>query len=83
MQWSGWLKRSNGDEWWAPVSQAAKSQPLPANGKFGNGRSFDNVTATDGGNSQAYLLRRIARDNPELLDQIGPGNTRSSTSSAA
>ena len=31
----------------------------------------DNVTFTERGNSQTYLLKRLARDQPELLDQIG------------
>jgi hypothetical protein len=63
--------------------EIAKAQPLAANGAIGNGRSFDNVKATEGGNSQSYLLRRIARDQPELLDQIGPGKSHRSARAAA
>jgi hypothetical protein len=64
-------------------AQAAKGRPLAANGEIGNGRSLDNVKATEGGNSQAYLLRRIARDQPELLDQIGPDKPHRSARAAA
>ena len=71
------------DQALAVAIEAAKAQPLAANGQIGNGRSFDNVKATDGGNSQAYLLRRIARDQPELLDQIGPGKPHRSARAAA
>jgi hypothetical protein len=65
------------------VIEQAKAQPLAANGEIGNGRSLDNVKATEGGNSQSYLLRRIARDQPGLLDQIGPGKEFHSVRAAA
>jgi len=61
-------------------AQAAKSQPLAHHGEFGNGRAdesrVDKIKSTEGGTSQAYLLRRIARDNPQLYDpvQLGPRN---------
>jgi hypothetical protein len=35
------------------------------------------------GNSQTYLLRRIARDQPQLLDQIGPDKEFCSVRAAA
>jgi hypothetical protein len=45
--------------------------PLPANGAIGNGRSFDNIKATQGGTSTDYTLRRLARDGRrELLSAI-------------
>jgi hypothetical protein len=65
------------------VIEQAKAQPLAANGEIGNGRSLDNVKATEGGNSQSYLLRRIARDQPGLLDQIGPDKEFHSVRAAA
>jgi hypothetical protein len=68
-------------------AQAAKSQPLAQHGEIGNGRADESrgdlITSTRGSTSQAYLLRRIARDNPELLDQIGPGKEHRSARAAA
>lgn len=81
----GWLEQEQPTEA-VPlqlVIEQAKAQPLAANGAIGNGRSFDNVKATEGGNCQSYLLRRIARDQPELLDQIGPGKPHRSARAAA
>jgi hypothetical protein len=58
------------------VIKQAKAQPLAAHGEIGNGRADPKVDLTTSalqfGNSQTYLLRRLARDQPELLDQIGP-----------
>jgi hypothetical protein len=68
-------------------AQAAKAQPLAHHGEFGNGRADESrgeiITSKDRGTSQSYLLRRIARDNPELLDQIGPGKEHRSARAAA
>jgi hypothetical protein len=68
-------------------AQAAKSQPLARHGEIGNGRAdesrVDKIKSTEGGTSQAYLLRRIARDQPELLDQIGPDKPHRSARAAA
>jgi hypothetical protein len=36
-------------------------------------RSVDNVNRPKGGNDTTYTLRRLARDNPELLDKIEAG----------
>lgn len=69
------------------LGQMSKSQPLAQHGEIGNGRAdesrVDNGTSTRGSNSQAYLLRRIARDQPELLDQIGQGKRFKSARAAA
>lgn len=46
---------------------------LPANGKVGNGRSFDNIKATKGGTDTEYTLRRLKRDAPELLQAVKRG----------
>lgn len=85
----GWLKREQPTEA-VPlqlVLDQAKAQPLAAHGEIGNGRTDesrgDNVTSTERGNGQAYLLRRIARDQPQLLDQIGPGKEHRSARAAA
>jgi hypothetical protein len=64
----------------------AKAQPLAAHRRptaeeqEGKG---DNVTITERGNGQTYLLRRIARDQPQLLDQIGPDKEFRSVRAAA
>jgi hypothetical protein len=67
--------------------EIAKAQPLAAHGEIGNGRAdesrVDLIKSTQGGTSQSYLLRRIARDQPELLDQIGPGKSHRSARAAA
>ncbi|AGA33761.1 hypothetical protein TVNIR_2101 [Thioalkalivibrio nitratireducens DSM 14787] len=61
------------------VREAAEN-PLPANpvaeGKAGPGRgnkTGDNVTRLSRGNDQTYTLRRLARDNPELLGKVEAG----------
>lgn len=42
--------------------------PLPENGDIGNGRSrSDNVKPTQRGNGAEYLLRRLQRDRPDLV----------------
>lgn len=62
----------------------ARLNPLPSNGEIGNGRSSpDVIRPTQHGTSQHYLLRRIARDCPELLDDIGPGKPYRSARAAA
>ena len=69
------------------VLEQAKTQPLAAHGEIGNGmkdksRPSDR-SSTSYGETQAYLLRRIARDQPELLDQIGPDKEFRSVRAAA
>lgn len=64
----------------------AKAQPLARHGEIGNGRADESRgsdrTSTRG-ETQSYLLRRIARDMPELLDQIGPDKPHRSARAAA
>jgi hypothetical protein len=87
----GWLEQEQPTEA-VPLQLAieqAKAQPLAHHGEIGNGRvdesRVDNVNSTNekGGNSKAYLLRRIARDQPDLLDQIGPDKPHRSARAAA
>jgi hypothetical protein len=50
------------------LAQEVLDEPLAQNGMIGNGRAesrCDNVTPTPRGNSQSYLLRRLARDGAE------------------
>lgn len=60
------------------VIQAAKDAPLAKHGEIGNGRKNESrgdiVTSTRRGNDTAYTIRRLARDSPELLDEIEKGN---------
>jgi hypothetical protein len=66
------------------VIEQAKAQPLAEHGA--NQHREEDVTTSppdDRGNSQSYLLRRIARDQPELLDQIGPDKEFHSVRAAA
>ena len=84
----GWLEQEQPQEA-APlqlVIEQAKAQPLAAHGEIGNGRADESRgsdrTSTRG-ETQSYLLRRIARDQPELLDQIGPGKEHRSARAAA
>jgi hypothetical protein len=67
--------------------------PMPPPAHTGPGRGHkaeknggDNITAVslvDRGTSATYLRRRLARDQPELLEQIGPGKPHRSVRSAA
>ena len=62
----------------------AKAQPLAAHGT--NQHREEDITKSSPpqlGNSQAYLLRRLARDAPEVLDQIGPDKEFKSARAAA
>ena len=66
------------------VIDQAKAQPLAAHGT--NQHREEDVRTeppTSRGETQAYLLRRIARDQPQLLDQIGPGKEHRSARAAA
>jgi hypothetical protein len=62
----------------------AKAQPLAENGtnQHQEGFTMSNPPPPTG-NSQSYLLRRIARDQPQLLDQIGPDKEFRSVRAAA
>lgn len=62
--------------------EQAKAQPLAEHGANQHREDFTTSNPPTG-NSQAYLLRRIARDNPELLDQIGPDKPHRSARAAA
>ena len=84
----GWLEQEQPQEA-TPlqlVIEQAKAQPLAEHRRPTLQEAIakgDNVTFTDRGNAASYLLRRIARDNPELLDQIGPDKEFHSVRAAA
>jgi hypothetical protein len=57
---------------------AINATPLPAHGEIGNGRSsVDSVKSTCGGNDSKYLVDRIARDRPDILERMKAGEYRS------
>ena len=67
------------------AAQAAAARPLAEPDKGGPGRghkSHDNIMAFQG-TSRDYLLRRIARDQPDLLNEIGPDKRFKSARAAA
>jgi hypothetical protein len=84
----GWLNQEQPQEA-APlqlVIEQAKAQPLAAHGEIGNGRAdesrVDLIKSTQGGTSQSYLLRRLARDAPEVLDRVKSGEIKSARAAA-
>jgi len=66
------------------VAAAQAAKPLVENGKIGNGRtgSCDNITATQRGASRDYLLRRLARDAPDILERVKTGEIKSARAAA-
>ena len=52
---------------------------LPNNGEIGNGRSFDNIKATQGGTSASYRVRRLKRDFPEIAKALARGEFKSAS----
>lgn len=65
---------------------AAQAPPLAQHGEIGNGRAdesrVDNIKSTEGGTSQTYLLRRLARDAPEILERVKAGEFKSARAAA-
>jgi hypothetical protein len=66
------------------IGQIRLSRPLSKNGSAGRGRglSYDNLIASQG-TSREYLLGRLARDQPDLLNEIGSGKRFKSARAAA
>lgn len=93
-EWVNWLIQgvkatsdtvTNADELVA-AAKAATAQPLAQHGEIGNGRKDetrgDNVTSTERGNGQSYLLRRLARDAPDILERVKVGELKSARAAA-
>ena len=84
----GWLEQEQPTEA-TPlqlVIEQAKAKPLAPINTPGPGRGHktgSDSTPLTRGETQTYLLRRIARDQPELLDQIGPEKPHRSARAAA
>ena len=68
------------------VAEAHKTQPLAAHGEIGNGRKDksrpSDRSSTSYGETQAYLLRRLARDAPELFERVRIGEIKSARAAA-
>jgi len=63
--------------------QAAKPEPVAKYGTNQFSTGADNISSSSHGTSQAYLLRRIARDFPEELEEIGKDKKHKSVRKAA
>lgn len=76
----------NGEAQWL-LGQVSAAKPLAQHGQIGNGRGDESRgsdrTSTHRGETQSYLLRRIARDQPDLLNEIGHGKRFKSVRAAA
>jgi hypothetical protein len=63
-----------------------EKKPLPRHGEIGNGRKDesrgDKITSTDRGTSQRYLLQRLARDAPDILERVKTGEIKSARAAA-
>lgn len=58
-------------------------EPMAEHGELGNGRSrVDDVNSTQGGNSAQYLVRRLKRDRPDLVERLAKGEIRSARAAA-
>jgi len=58
--------------------EAAKSaKALPRNGEVGNGRSSPSDRRATYGETSSYLAARIARDRPDILEEMKAGKYRS------
>lgn len=81
----GWLEQEQPTEAvpLALAAAAAQAQPQPSLGtnQHSEGGS-DNVRPSSHGNSQAYLLRRLARDAPEILERVKAGEFKSARAAA-
>jgi hypothetical protein len=82
----GWLEREQPTEAVPLALAASQAQPLAAHGEIGNGRADEsrgsNATSTKQDRGQAYLLRRLARDAPEVLERVKSGEIKSARAAA-
>jgi hypothetical protein len=69
----------------ALMASAAAAQPLAQHGEIGNGRADESRgsdrTSTRG-ETQTYLLRRLARDAPDVLERVKAGEFKSARAAA-
>ena len=72
------------------ANAAAKAQPLAQHGEIGNGRGDESRVADShsksasqlSSDSQERILRRLARDAPEILDRVKAGEFKSARAAA-
>ena len=58
----------------AALRELVKAQPLPKPGEIGGGRGrVDNIKSAEGGSSESYTRRRLARDHPDLYERVATG----------
>lgn len=84
----GWLEQEQpvGPVSLALADAASRAKPLAAHGEIGNGRKdesrVDLIKSTQGGTSQSYLLQRLARDAPQILERVKSGEIKSARAAA-
>ena len=67
------------------AAKVAAAQPLAQHGEIGNGRrdkSRPSERSSTYGETQAYLLRRLARDAPDILERVKTGEIKSARAAA-
>jgi hypothetical protein len=68
------------------VGSSSRVLRMPGHGEIGNGRKdksrVDLIKSTQGGTGQAYLLQRLARDAPEVLERVKSGKIKSARAAA-
>ena len=80
--WPGSKPEPFGQTEAVPLALAAsQAQPLAENGTNQHSEGFT-LSNPPGGNSQAYLLRRLARDAPEVLERVKAGDFKSARAAA-
>jgi hypothetical protein len=81
----GWLEQEQPTDAVPLALAAAKAQPLAAHrrptAEEQEGKGSDR-TYTARGETQAYLLRRLARDAPEVLERVKSGEIKSARAAA-
>lgn len=81
----GWLEQEQPTEAvpLALAAAAAQAQPQPTLGTNQHSEGgCDQITPSGRGTSQVYLLRRLARDAPEILERIKAGEFKSARAAA-
>jgi hypothetical protein len=83
----GWLEQEQpvGPVSLALADAASRAKPLAAHGEIGNGRkdeSRGSDRTSTRGETQAYLLQRLARDAPETLERVKSGEIKSARAAA-
>jgi hypothetical protein len=59
------------------LAAATSAKPLAKHGEIGNGRSRGSISISTGKRDADYLTARIARDRPDILEEMKAGKYRS------